>query len=157
MPLIVSVVLAVGSVLAATTAILIPQVELGAGVSQKPTCLTDSLVDYTTSTSGTLSEITISGIGSDCAGQWIRISLYSSTDGTGDPLEQVAWLLPATDPQVSAFTARADGTTTGTSGSVVWPTTEDGTSGLSIDNPIAVANINSFLLETSDSSISDSY
>jgi hypothetical protein len=146
--------LSLGSVLAATT-ISIPDVEFGAGVASKPDCLSSSIVDYTTSISGTLTEISITGIGNDCAGQWIRISLYSTSDGTGSPVEQVVWRMPAaSSPPVASYTARANGSTTGVVSGVVWPTSETGAAGLS-SSAISVSSVNSFLLETSDSALTD--
>ncbi len=156
--LIASLALTIGAVMAATTTILIPNVEFGAGVVGRPGCLETSIVDYGTLVNGTLSELSITGIGNDCAGEWIRISLYSSTDGTGSPIEQVVWQLPApTEPPALSYSARANGTTIGTFGNVVWPSSEFGVSGLAQTNPVSVANINSFLLETSDSPLSDSF
>jgi len=153
------VVLAVGTVLAGSTAILIPQVELGAGAGTRPGCLSTSVVDYGTSLDGTLSEVTVTQIGSDCAGQWIRISLFASEDGTGEAIEQVVWQMPAaSNPPVDFYTAQADGVTTGVISGTVWPTAETGTSGLlSGASAITVSTINSFLLETSDTALTDSY
>ena len=156
--LIASVSLTLGVVLAATTTILIPNVEFGAGVAGRPGCLETSIVDYGTTIDGTLSDLSITGIGNDCAGDWIRISLFASSDGTGVPLEQVVWQLPApTEPPALSFTARANGRTIGTFGNLVWPTTELGVAGLDSNSPVEVESINSFLLETSDSLLSDIY
>lgn len=152
--LITSVALTFGVAFAATT-ISIPDIEFGAGVASKPDCLSSSIVDYTTSISGTLTEISITGIGNDCAGQWIRISLYSTSDGTGSPVEQVVWRMPAAStPPVASYTARANGSTTGVVSGVVWPTSETGAAGLS-SSAISVSSVNSFLLETSDSALTD--
>lgn len=157
--LIASVSLTLGVVMAATTTIFIPNVEFGAGVVGRPGCLETSIVDYGTKINGTLSDISITGIGNDCAGDWIRISLYSSSDGTGVPIEQVVWQLPApTEPPVNSYTAQANGLTTGVISGTVWPTSEEGTSGLlSGESAITVSTINSFLLETSDTELTDSY
>ena len=156
--LISSVALTIGAVMAATTTILIPNVEFGSGVVGRPGCLETSIVDYGTTIDGTLSDLSITGIGNDCAGEWIRISLYSSSDGSGSPIEQVVWQLPApTEPPALSYSARANGTTIGTFGNVVWPSSEVGVSGLAQTNPVSVENINSFLLETSDSPLSDSF
>jgi hypothetical protein len=48
----------------------------------------------------------------------------------------------------------ANGTTTGTSESEIWPSNESGAAGLSA-TPIESSTVNSFLLETSDSSLAD--
>lgn len=153
--LIAGVALTLGVVMAATTTIIIPDVEFGAGVAGRPGCLSTSTVEYGTSVSGTLQDLTINGIGSDCAGQWIRISLYSSSDGTGSPVEQVVWRMPAaSNPPVASYTARANGSTTGVVSGVVWPTSETGAAGLS-SSAISVSSVNSFLLETSDSALTD--
>ena len=157
--LLASFALTIGSVFAATTSISIPNVEFGSGSAPRPDCITNALVDYTTSSAGRLSELTISGIGAECAGRWVRISLYTSTDGTGQPVEQVVWQMPQpTVPPVTSYTVRANGTQTGIVSGVVWPTSEGGTSGIwSGDVAVSVSTINSFKLETSDSGISDGF
>jgi hypothetical protein len=156
-PLFVSVTLAVGTVLAGASSILIPQIELGAGVVAVPECLSGSIVDYGTTLEGRLSEVTITDVGADCAGQWIRISLFTSSDGSGDAVEQVVWQMPAaSNPPVASFTISANGATTGVISGTVWPVSEDGTSGLrSGAAAVSVSTINSFLLETSDVALSD--
>lgn len=151
--------LALGSVLAATTYILIPRVELGAGLSQVPACLSSSVADFTQSTNSTLTSLRVTGIGRDCASQWVRLSLYTSADGTGVPVEQVVWQIPsASNPPVSSFTVRANGTTTGVVSGVIWPSSETSTGGiLTGTSAISVSGINSFLLETSDTTLTDAY
>jgi hypothetical protein len=151
--------LALGTVLAGTTAILIPQIELGAGVNSKPGCLSSSVVEYGTTLEGRLSQVTVTQIGADCAGQWISISLFTSNDGSGDAVEQVVWQMPtASNPPVGSYTANADGETTGVVSGVIWPSSESGASGLlSGTSAISVSTINSFLLETSDTPLTDSY
>ena len=147
-------VLAIGFVFAATNSISIPRVEFGSGVAERPTCISDAVVDFETTTQGTLAGFTIAPIGTDCPGQWIRLSLFQSTDGSGIASEQIVWQMPASSPAVTSYTARANGTTTGTSGSVVWPTSETGAAGRAA-MPIAASTINSFLLETSESALTD--
>jgi hypothetical protein len=134
-------------------------VEFGSGSAARPDCIANAIVDYTTSSAGRLSELTISGIGAECAGRWVRLSLYASTDGTGQPVEQVVWQMPQpATPPVSSYTARANGTQIGIVSGVVWPTSEAGTSGiLSGDAAVSVSTINSFRLETSDSALSDGF
>ena len=145
---------ALGTVLAATS-ITIPAIELGAGVAAKPDCLTTAIVDFETSMQGNLSGVTVSAIGPDCAGKWVRLSLYSSSDGTGTPVERIVWQMPAaSSPPVTSFTARANGSTTGVVSSVVWPASETGSSGLA-DPLIASSSVNSFGLETSDNALTD--
>ena len=157
--LLASMALTIGSVFAATTSISIPGVEFGSGSAARPDCLSTAIVDYTTSTAGRLSELTISGIGGECAGRWIRLSLYTSSDGTGQPVEQVVWQMPQpATPPVTSYTARANGTQTGIVSGVVWPTSETGTSGIwSGAVAITVSTINSFRLESSDSGLSDGF
>jgi hypothetical protein len=157
--LLASLTLTIGSVFAATTSISIPNVEFGSGSAETPDCIANAIVDYTTSSAGRLSELTISGIGGECAGRWVRLSLYTSSDGTGQPVEQVVWQMPQpATPPVASYTARADGTQTGIVSGVVWPTSEADTSGiLSGDASVVVSTINSFRLETSDSELSDGF
>jgi hypothetical protein len=157
--LLASLALSIGSILAANTSISIPDVEFGSGSAARPDCIANAIVDYTTSSAGRLSELTISGIGGECAGRWVRLSLYTSSDGTGQPVEQVVWQMPQpATPPVASYTARANGTQTGIVSGVVWPTSEAGTSGiLSGDAAVSVSTINSFRLETSDSELSDGF
>ena len=154
-----SLALTVGSVFAATTSISIPDIEFGSGSAQRSDCLSDGVVDYVTSMSGRLTELTISGIGSECAGKWVRISLFTSSDGSGVPVEQVVWQLPAaSSPPVASYTVRANGITTGVISGVIWPSSETGTAGLlSGAATVSVSTINSFLLDSSDSALSDGY
>ena len=157
--LLASLALSIGSILAANTSISIPDVEFGSGSAARPDCIANAIVDYTTSSAGRLSELTISGIGGECAGRWVRLSLYTSADGSGQPVEQVVWQMPQpTVPPVASYTSRANGTQTGIVSGVVWPTSEAGTSGiLSGDAAVSVSTINSFRLETSDSELSDGF
>lgn len=151
---VISITLSLGGVLAATS-IAISPVELGAGSASTPTCLQDSVIDFGTSQQGNLTGITISQIGSDCAGQWVRLSLYSSSDGTGLPIEQIVWQVPAAStPPVTAYTLRANGVTTETTLPTVWPSSEAGSSGLASPT-IATSNVNSYLLEVSDTALTD--
>jgi hypothetical protein len=127
--------LSLGAVFAATNSIAIPDIEFGSGAKVTPACLSTSLVDYGTSIQGNLSQVTVSNIGSDCAGLWVRISLYTSADGSGAPIEQVVWQLPSVlDAEASYFTTSAN------------------------DSELAdvnVATIYSFLLEVSDTVLQD--
>jgi hypothetical protein len=154
-----SLALTIGSVFAASTSISIPDIEFGSGSAPRSDCLSDGIVDYVTSMSGRLTELTISGIGSECAGKWVRISLFTSSDGSGLPVEQVVWQIPAaSSPPVASYTVRANGTTTGVIAGVVWPSSETGTAGLlSGAATVSVSTINSFLLDSSDSALSDGY
>lgn len=146
--------LALGTVLAATT-IIIPVIELGAGVASKPECLDSAVVNFETSLQGNLSGVTVSGIGPDCASKWVRLSLFSTADGTGTPVEQIVWQMPAaTTPPVTSYTAQANGSTTGVVSSIVWPNNETGAAGLS-QTLIASSTVNSFNLETSDDALVD--
>ena len=157
--LLASLALSIGTVFAATTSISIPNIEFGSGSASKPDCISDAVVDYTTSSAGRLSELTISGIGSECAGLWLRLSLYTSSNGSGQPVEQVVWQMPQpTTPPVASYTARANGTQTGIVSGVVWPASESGTQGIvSGASALSVSTVNSFKLETSDSSLSDGF
>jgi hypothetical protein len=157
--LISSLALTIGSVFAASTSISIPNIEFGSGSAQRSDCLTDGVVDYVTSMSGQLTELTISGIGNECAGKWVRISLFTSSDGSGLPVEQVVWQIPAaSSPPVASYTVRANGNTTGVVSGVVWPASEAGVDGLrSGVAAVSVSTINSFLLDSSDSALSDEY
>lgn len=154
-----SLALTIGSVFAASTSISIPDIEFGSGSAPRSDCLSDGIVDYVTSMSGRLTELTISGIGSECTGKWVRISLFTSSDGSGLPVEQVVWQLPAaSSPPVASYTVRANGTTTGVIAGVVWPSSETGVAGLlSGAATVSVSTINSFLLDSSDSALSDGY
>lgn len=157
--LLASLVLTIGSVFAATTSISVPDIEFGSGSAPRPDCISNAIVDYTISSAGRLSELTISGIGPDCAGRWVRLSLYTSSNGNGQPVEQVVWQMPQpTVPPVTSYTARANGTQTGTVAGVVWPTSETGTAGIwSGAVAITVSTVNSFRLETSDTGLSDGF
>ena len=157
--LLASLALSIGSIFAANTSISIPDVEFGSGSAARPDCIANAIVDYTTSSAGRLSELTISGIGGECAGRWVRLSLYTSADGSGQPVEQVVWQMPQpTVPPVASYTARANGTQTGIVSGVVWPTSEAGTSGIwSGAVAVSVSTINSFMLESSDSGLSDGF
>ena len=157
--LLASLALSIGYIFAANTSISIPDVEFGSGSAARPDCIANAIVDYTTSSAGRLSELTISGIGGECAGRWVRLSLYTSADGSGQPVEQVVWQMPQpTVPPVASYTARANGTQTGIVSGVVWPTSEAGTSGIwSGAVAVSVSTINSFMLESSDSGLSDGF
>jgi len=75
--------LAIGVVFAANTWISIPEVEFGAGVATLPACTRDSIVDFdllVQTTGTTIRALDISGLGQDCNGQFLRISLLSETD-----------------------------------------------------------------------------
>lgn len=148
-------VLAIGSVFAAATTIIIPSIEFGAGVESNPNCISSAVVDFGTSLEGRLSSVTVSDVGSDCAGRWVRLSMYLSTDGTGSTIEEIVWRIPETSsPPVTNFTLMANGTTTGTSSANIWPTSETGAAGLSA-TPIESSTVNSFLLEISDVALTD--
>lgn len=148
-------VLALGSVTAAVTTIAIPAIELGGGVNAKPACLAEAVVDFGTGIDGTLDNLSVTNVGADCAGQWVRLSLFTSTNGTGVAVEQVVWQLPQPSSRpVSTFTLSANGLTTTSTSSNIWPVSEAGAAGLSA-SPIDSSTVNSFLLETSDTSLSD--
>lgn len=150
----IALALALGTVLAAT-AIAIPVIELGAGVANKPQCLDNAVVNFETSMQGNLSGVSVTQLAADCAGKWVRLSLYSTADGTGTPVEQVVWQMPAaTATPVTSYTAQANGLTTGVVSSVVWPNDETGAAGLA-QTLIASSSVNSLNLETSDSVITD--
>jgi hypothetical protein len=75
--------LALGVVFAANTWISIPEVEFGAGAATLPACTRDSVVDFdllVQTTGTTIRALDISGLGQDCNGQFLRISLLSQTD-----------------------------------------------------------------------------
>ena len=148
-------VLALGSVLAAITTIVIPAIELGAGVNAKPTCIDSAVVDFGSSIQETLSSVTVSQVGADCEGQWVKLSLFTSTDGSGSEVETIVWQIPEqSSPPVTMFTLSANGTTTGVSSSNIWPASEAGAAGLSTP-PIENSAVNSFLLETSDTPLTE--
>jgi hypothetical protein len=148
-------VLSLGSVFAAVTTIVIPAIELGKGAESHPECISSAVVDFGTSLEGTLTNVTVSDVGSDCAGRWVKLSLYLSADGSGAAIEEIVWRIPEqSSPPVLTFTLLADGTTTGTSSTNIWPTSESGAAGLSA-TPIESSTVNSFLLETSDVSLTD--
>jgi len=149
-----ALVLSLGYVLAAANSILIPEVELGAGVAEKPDCISEAVVDFEISTQGTLTGINVSPVGLDCNGQWIRLSLFQSSDGSGTASEQVVWQVPISSQSITSFTLRTNGTTTGTVGSIIWPSNEAGAAGRAAE-PIEASTINSFLLETSESALTD--
>lgn len=157
--LLASFALSISYVLAANTSISIPNIEFGSGSAPRPDCIANAIVDYTTSSTGRLSELTISGIGGECAGRWVRLSLYTSSNGTGLPVEQVVWQMPQPAiPPITSYTARANGTQTGTVAGVVWPTNEAGTAGIrSGAEAVLVSTLNSFRFETSDSGLSDGF
>lgn len=148
-------VLAIGSVFAAVTTIVIPAIELGAGAESNPSCISSAVVDFGTSLEGRLSSVTVSNVGPDCATKWVKLSVFTSTDGSGPAVEEIVWRIPAqSSPPIPSYTLMANGTTTGTSVSEIWPSNESGAAGLSA-TPIVSSSVNSFLLETSDSSLVD--
>lgn len=148
-------VLALGSVTAAVTTIAIPAIELGGGVNAKPACLSAAVVDFDTGIDGTLSSLTVSDVGIDCSGQWVRLSLFTSSDGSGAEVEQVVWQIPQLNsPPASTFTLSANGSNTSSSSTNIWPVSERGDDGLSA-TPIDSSTVNSFLLESSDTVLSD--
>lgn len=76
--------LTLGIALAANTTISIPGIEFGRGVTEFPPCIRDTVVDFdltVSSTQTTIRALEISGLGADCAGQYLRVSL-SSDNGT---------------------------------------------------------------------------
>jgi hypothetical protein len=148
-------VLALGSVTAAVSTIAIPNIELGGGINSRPACLSTAIVDFGTTVNGELSSVSVSNVGADCTGQWVRLSLFSSSDGSGTPIEQIVWQLPQpSSPPVTTFTLSANGSTTVSSSSNIWPVSESGSAGLSL-TPIDSSAVNSFLLETSDTLLID--
>jgi hypothetical protein len=150
-----ALILAIGSVYAAVTTIIIPAIELGAGVESNASCLSTAVVDFGTSLEGKLSSVTVSDVGPDCSTRWVKLSLFTSADGSGTAVEEIVWRIPAQSwPPISEYTLKANGTTTGTSGSEIWPANESGAAGLSA-TPIVSSSVNSFLLETSDRSLFD--
>ena len=107
-----SVALALGAVFAANTWINIPEVEFGRGVAEVPACTRDSVVDFDLqvfSTGTTIRALDVTGLGADCNGQYMRISLTSSTESvirqfTAGPLSTATTLrltvtAPAIDPE----------------------------------------------------------
>ena len=153
--LIASLVLALSSVLAAVTTIVIPSVELGGGFSSRASCIDSAVVDFGTSINERLSSVTVSEVGADCAGLWVKLSLFTSSDGSGVAVEEIVWQIPEpSSPPVASFTLSANGTTTGVSNSIIWPASESGAAGLS-NPPIQNSSVNSFLLETSDDLLTD--
>jgi hypothetical protein len=148
-------VLAIGSVFAAVTTIIIPTIELGAGAESKPNCISSAVVDFGTSLEGRLTSVTVSNVGPDCATKWVKLSIFTSTDGSGTAIEEIVWRIPAeSSPPIPTYTLMANGATIGTSGSEIWPSSESGAAGLSA-TPIVSSNVNSFLLETSDNLLTD--
>lgn len=109
---ITSVALALGVAFAANTWINIPEVEFGRGVAEVPACTRDSVVDFDLqvfSTGTTIRALDVTGLGADCNGQYMRISLTSSTESvirqfTAGPLSTATTLrltvtAPAIDPE----------------------------------------------------------
>jgi hypothetical protein len=73
-----SVFLTLGIVLAANGTINIPDVEFGSGVVDLPSCIRDTVVDFdlnVSSTGTTIRALEVTGIGSGCANQYLRVSL----------------------------------------------------------------------------------
>lgn len=78
-----AVVLSFGAVFAANTWINIPQVEFGSGVASIPACTRDSVVNFDLQvfeTGTVIRALDITGLSADCDGQYLRLSLTSSTE-----------------------------------------------------------------------------
>lgn len=75
--------LALSSVFAASTWIDIPEVELGSGVEKFPECIKTAVVDFdiaVSDSSTTVEALELSGLGVDCNGKYLRISLLDSNE-----------------------------------------------------------------------------
>ncbi|MFM1950459.1 MAG: hypothetical protein RL418_146 [Actinomycetota bacterium] len=87
------------------------------GQSEIPLCLEDSVISMTHSVSDqnvtTISGISITGISSDCDGQFISLELI---DSSGDLLDEIIWQVDLS-PGDSSVTLSADGSTTSTNNS----------------------------------------
>ena len=82
MALIGSTGLALGVVFAAGS-IFIPEIEFGAGVSSLPECIRSAIVDFDLgvfTTGTTIRALDVSGIGPECNGQYLQISLLGTSD-----------------------------------------------------------------------------
>jgi hypothetical protein len=105
--------LTLGVVLAANTWINIPEVEFGRGVAEVPACTRDSVVDFDLqvfSTGTTIRALDVTDLGADCNGQYMSISLTSSTESvirqfTAGPLSTATTLrLTVTEPGIDPET-----------------------------------------------------
>jgi hypothetical protein len=77
-----STALALGVVFAAGS-ILIPEIELGAGVASLPECIRTTVVDFdlqVLTTGTTIRALDVSGIGPECNGQYLQITLLGASD-----------------------------------------------------------------------------
>jgi len=74
--------LALGVVFAAGS-IIIPQIELGAGVASLPECIRETTVDFDLqvfTTGTTIRALDVRGIGPGCNGQYLQISLLGASN-----------------------------------------------------------------------------
>lgn len=143
-------------VMAANTAIEIPDIEFGGGVADVQGCTSEAIVNITESISATITDYSIATIPTMCAGKWIRLSIYSNANGTGSPIEQIVWQLP--DTGLIPFSLRANGSTVGTAGSTVWPASEAGVLGMKTGgSAINASSARAIRLEVSDSSLADGF
>jgi hypothetical protein len=135
-----SVALTLGLVASASVAIAnqinVSGVEFGAGKVDTPDCLINSRVDFTYSiaTGGATSVtgVTITGVSTDCSGQYISLKVINSSDATVD---EIIWHPTAGETDTS-ITLRANGSTTATSNSTssgvftAWPQSQTSPEGL---------------------------
>lgn len=106
------------------------------GESEVPVCLDDSVISMTHSVSDqnvtTISGISITGISTDCDGQFISLELI---DSSGDLLDEIIWQVDVS-PGDTSVTLSADGSTTSTNNSsatsvsTVFPSSQSDPEGL---------------------------
>jgi hypothetical protein len=103
--IVVSVTLAVGTVLAAVNSISIPKIEFGRGVADLPSCLDSAIVGFSassTSDDATISEVEVGPVGSECRSKHLRVTLEGSSQSV---IRRITWQLPSSG---GPFTQTAD-------------------------------------------------
>ena len=109
-----SIALGLGVVLAANS-ISIPSVEFGRGVAELSDCLDNAMVDFSmsgTSDAATISRVQVGPVGSDCAGQHLRVTLEGTSASV---IRRISWQLASSGgPFVVSATDGGVGTQIGT-------------------------------------------
>lgn len=156
-----SVALTLGLVATAGVAIAnqisVSGIEFGAGRIETPACLINSRVDFTYSiaTGGTTSVtgVTITGVSTDCSGQYISLKVINSSDSTVD---EIIWH-PTVGLTDTSITLRANGTTRSNSNSssggtlTAWPDSQTSPEGLQSFATTQIQDLQFSILESSRS------
>ena len=103
--IVVSVTLAVGTVLAAVSSISIPKIEFGRGVADLPSCLDSAIVGFSassTSDDATISEVEVGPVGTECRSKHLRVTFEGISQSV---IRRITWELPDSG---GPFTQTAD-------------------------------------------------